>query len=181
MAYASLRNKRALTFMYDNGADIHHLLDGVLCDACKCGDLDMAKWLVEQGCDPHCSNSQPFLEAMVGHSVEVMEWIVGEGMDMSGSGAGRVFSDACEVGDLPMAKWLYEHGLDINKYYDWGAEIALMRHRREICDWLLKLAGEMELRWKSRREWGTVKGRNSRCARGWSEMADPWSNLEYLK
>lgn len=101
--------------------------------ACRSGNLELVKFLISDGYFVAPGSLRPSIhetggldggsscirEAITSGSIELVEWLVSRGADIEskhGDSSYWPMQRACETANLPMVRWLIEHGIAVNVY-----------------------------------------------------------------
>jgi ankyrin repeat protein len=82
---------------------------------CRCGYLEMVKYLIEEGADLHIDDETPLTWAAEEGRLEVVKYLVENGADLNNE---YVLYGAAEAGQFEIVKYLVEKGADLHLHSD---------------------------------------------------------------
>jgi ankyrin repeat protein len=122
-------------------------MEGLFLIACLYDYMDMAQWLADEGCNPHCHDqdgSSAMFRACAQGSMRMVEWLYGKGvtnlMMMNHSGLSLLWA-ACTSDNVHVCQWLYERCPEIIHLVDHRMDYPMMtackRGNMKMVKWLL--------------------------------------------
>jgi len=114
--------------------------------ACRCGNLNIVKFLLQQGFDWNVSDDggiTGFHNACYNRKLNVVQFLVQQGFDMNivRDNGSTGFHDACLAGNLNMVQFLLQQGFDINLSDNDGGtgfHFACIRGNLNVVQFLLQ-------------------------------------------
>ena len=112
-----------------------------LVNACRLGELQTVKLLIDEGCEFTKDCEWAFRNAVFGGSYEVVKYLVSEGSNPSAYGE-HGLKHSCEKGDIEMVKLLVSYGCDYRCDNDRPLSLAAENGKEEVLDYLLSLGAD---------------------------------------
>lgn len=116
-------------------------LDVQFVHACSNGELIIAKKLHKAGANVNYNNSAALVEACTHSKIDIIDWLISlDSMNIHVNDE-MAFMTACSVGDLGLAKKLYNMGANYTINNSRALITACRCKQIEIIDWLITLNG----------------------------------------
>ncbi|KAJ3073008.1 hypothetical protein HK102_006125, partial [Quaeritorhiza haematococci] len=117
------------------GVDVHYRYDMILCVAAACGNVEVAKMLLEVDCPKESGGSLLNYAAKFGH-MDMVELVLTCGCDVR-TGLDTALVWAAVNGHRRMAELLIDHGADLHMDNDRPFRAACYENRLELAQFLL--------------------------------------------
>ncbi len=128
-----------LKFCIACGADTNHL-NGELLNMCLCrNNLDLIKYLVENGADPNLADIRSGFNSM---SYDLIMYLIDNGLDLS-SDLPKIFISSCLNGNMKLFAYCIDSGVDIHLENDLALFVAANWANKQILLLLLDLGSDI--------------------------------------
>ena len=105
---------------------------------CINGDLEMAKWLYQNGAEISVNNNKALIHACCYGQIHIAQWLYDSGIDISNQN-NLAFIITCMHGQIYMAKWLHKLGANITDQDNRAFRQAITWGRVDIVKWLIEI------------------------------------------
>jgi ankyrin repeat protein len=131
-----------VSWLVDQGADIHADNDFAVRLAAARGHLDVVKWLVEGGANIRAGNNQAVRWAAGNGHLDVVKWLVEGGANIRADNDHAV-RYAATNGHLDVVKWLVERGANIRAGNNQAVRWAAGNGHLDVVKWLVEQGADI--------------------------------------
>jgi len=115
--YSKEGNLEIVKYLVENGVDIHYKNDKALRKSAREGHIEIFKYLVENGADIHADNDYAFSWSVVNGESRLVKYLIEKGVDIHYDNDYALRISA-EYGRFKLVRYLLENGADINVIED---------------------------------------------------------------